>query len=220
MAESKRIAIFDLDGTILDTIGDITASANRALSALGYKRRTVAEIRSFIGNGALVLMSRAAGLAPESEECRKLRMRFTQEYREHPFDNTRPYDGIAELIEKLNSRGVFVAVVSNKDDECVQTIIPHFFGGNIKISRGVRVESERKPNPEPTLALLALAGFTPSETVFIGDGKADFLTAQNCGIDHIPVGYGYTDPSVLFDLCGRGPFMTVSDLAEYLDSVF
>ena len=216
----KKAAIFDLDGTLLDTLPDLTSAVNRATAKLGLPAHTCADVRSFIGNGALVLMSRASGLYVKSDECRDLRIDFTAEYKKHLFDNTLPYEGIPELVKKLAGSGVSVAVVSNKDDACVQILMNEFFGGDIKISRGVRDESERKPDPKTTFEVLCRLGITPDQAVFIGDSRTDQRTAAASGIDHIPVSYGYTDADVLRDFCGVDPVPDVKTLSERLYKLF
>ncbi len=215
-----KACIFDLDGTLLDTLGDLTAAVNRALEKSGLPSRSKAEVKSFIGNGALMLMSRASGLEPESAACRALRVSFAAEYAAGTFGTTVPYEGICELVADLASRGVKTAVVSNKDDSRTKALINRFFGKNVLLARGTLDESERKPDPAVTLDVIKSIGSAPSETVFIGDGRADFETARNAGLAFIPVGYGYTDPDVLKSLSGVEPVKDVSALYEKLKEFF
>jgi len=215
MSPVKKAALFDLDGTLLDTLGDLTSALNRALAASGRAGGyTRGDVNGFIGNGALVLVARASGLSPESDECRKLRAAFTEEYKSDLFTHTRPYAGIPRLIRELKSRGVCSAVVSNKDDSCAVRIIERFFGGDIAFTRGVRAEPERKPDPATALEALAALGVDPRNAVLIGDGVTDAGTAENAGVRFIPVGYGYTSPAKLRDFCGIEPARTVKELAE------
>ena len=219
MPQVNKAALFDLDGTLLDTLGDLTSALNRALAAQGFKNGyTRADVNGFIGNGALVLVSRASGLPPESEECAKLRAAFTQEYKKDLFTHTRPYPGIPELIRELNARGVKTAVVSNKDDSCAVKIINRFFGGDIAFTRGVRAESERKPSPFIALEALKTLCTAPCDAVFIGDGITDAGTAKNAGVRFVPAGYGYTPPEVLRGFCGKDPAPDVQTLADHVFS--
>lgn len=220
MSSAKKIVIFDLDGTIIDTIADIAAAVNRALAAYGYPSRTVAEIQSFLGNGSLMLMRCAIGEAVDDELCKKVRAQFRIEYEKGMFDLTEAYGGIAELMQELRSRGATVAVVTNKDDRCAVPMIEHYFGDLVQICRGVRGDTDRKPNPEVTLCLLAEHGFTPEEALFVGDGMADLNVSKNANIDYIPVGYGYTSSEKLYSQCGKTPCPDVESLRRELISFF
>ncbi|MBR0232382.1 MAG: HAD hydrolase-like protein [Clostridia bacterium] len=215
MSPINKAALFDLDGTLLDTLGDLTSALNRTLGKNGFRSDyTRADVNGFIGSGALVLVARASGLPPESEECGKLRLAFTEEYRSDLFTHTRPYPGIPELLRELKARGVSSAVVSNKDDSCAEAIIEHFFGGDIAFTRGVRAEPERKPAPFTALEALKALHTEPRNAVLIGDGITDAGTAKNAGVRFIPVGYGYTSPEKLRDLCGVRPVRDVKELSE------
>lgn len=211
---NKKIVIFDLDGTILDTIGDITAAINRALSKYGFPPRTVSETQSFLGNGSLMLMRRATSGKASDELCYEIRELFRQEYSQNMCDSTTVYGGICELIDELSDRGIASAVVTNKDEKSAIPMIKHYFGDRIACVRGVRADNDRKPNPENTLSVIASLGFTPDQALFIGDGIADFEVSKNAEIDFIPVGYGYTPSEKLQSLCGKTPCPTVSSLRD------
>lgn len=219
-AKNKKIVIFDLDGTIIDTIADIAAAVNRALDRFGYPARTVAEIQSFLGNGSLVLMRRALGFDADDALCKEVRAQFRVEYQKGMLDQTRPYDGIAEIFGFLKAKNVLVAVVTNKDDKSAVPMVTHFFDGLVDVCRGVRADGERKPNPAVTLSLLEGFGLTPDEALFVGDGMADLNVAKNANIDYIPVGYGYTNAEKLFAECGKQPCPSVLSLERVLKSYF
>lgn len=220
MKSNKKIVIFDLDGTIIDTIGDITAAVNRALAKYGYPPRRVDEVQSFLGNGSLVLMRRCLPNGGDDDFCREVRRHFRAEYEAHMYDLTYPYEGIAELIDELNRKGVASAVITNKDDRCAVPMIKHYFGDRFGCVRGVRTDFDRKPNPEVTLSVVAGLGFTPDQALFVGDGMADLKVSENAGIDFIPVGYGYTDPERLFAECGKQPVADVASLRRELLKYF
>ena len=220
MKPNKKIVIFDLDGTIIDTIGDIAAAVNRALDIYGHPHRTVAEVQSFLGNGSLMLMRRSLPNGGDDDVCREVRSHFRAEYEAHMYDLTVPYQGIAELIDELNGSGVVSAVITNKDDRCAVPMVKHYFGDRFGYIRGVRTDFDRKPNPEVTLAVLAELGFTPEEALFVGDGMADLEVARNANIDFIPVGYGYTAPERLFAQCGKTPVADVEALRRELLKYF
>lgn len=208
--------MFDLDGTVLDTIGDLAGAVNYALAAYGLEPRTVDEVKSFIGNGSLMLIRRALsdedGTKYSDEFVNGVRARFREGYQSHMLDKTYAYEGISELIDELDQKGIVSAVVTNKDDRSAVPMIEHYFGSRFRLVRGVRSDSERKPNPVLTLSVLKELGVTPDEALFVGDGVADFEVAKNCGIDYVPIGYGYTSPERLFEICNKTPAKDVSEL--------
>lgn len=210
----KKAIIFDLDGTVIDTIGDIAAAVNRALEFYGYPKRTAAEIQSFLGNGSLMLIKRALSNNADDDFCREVRSRFRIEYESDMYTLSRAYEGIAELLDKLNGVGVASAVVTNKDDKCAVPMIKHYFGDRFAQVRGVKGDTDRKPNPEVTLSVLESLGVLPEEALFVGDGMADLEVSKNAGIDFIPVGYGYTDPEKLFAESGKKPVCDVASLEK------
>lgn len=217
---TKKAVLFDLDGTVLDTISDIASAVNRALNAFGYPERTVAEVQSFLGNGSFMLIKRAIGADVDDDVCMSVRARFREEYEKDMCNLTVPYEGMCELLSSLCDLGIKTAVVTNKDDKCAVPMIKHYFGDNVHICRGVRADTERKPNPDNTLSVLREFGVTPEEALFIGDGMADLNVSKNCKIDFIPVGYGYTQPEKLFSECGKHPAMDVSSLRREIFRYF
>ncbi|MBQ1205744.1 MAG: HAD-IA family hydrolase [Clostridia bacterium] len=219
MKSNKKIIIFDLDGTILDTIGDITTAVNYALDVYGDPPRSVDEVKSFLGNGSLVLMRRALKNGGDDELCKEVRTHFRAEYERCMLDKTKAYDGIAELVDWLNERGVVSVVLTNKDDKNAVPMIKHYFGDRFAFVRGVRTDTDRKPNPEVALSILEKFGFSPDEALVIGDGMADLNLAKNAGIDFLPIGYGYTDPSRLLEECGILPVADVESLRRELQKL-
>ncbi len=216
----KKLIIFDLDGTILDTIADIAAAVNRSLVAFGYPTHSVSDIQGFLGNGSLMLMKRALGGDADESLCKAVRERFRTEYVAGMFDLTSPYEGMTELLTELKSRGATLAVVTNKDDKCAVPMTEYYFEGLFAACRGVRGDNDRKPNPELTLNLIASLGFTPDEALFVGDGMADVNVSKNAKIDLVPVGYGYTPSERLFEACGIIPAKDVSELRDRLLGYF
>ncbi|MBR4278916.1 MAG: HAD hydrolase-like protein [Clostridia bacterium] len=213
---AKKIVLFDLDGTILDTIGDIAAAINRALASYRFPPRTVSEVTSFLGNGSLMLMRRSLPEGGSDEFCREVRELFRKEYEKGMYDLTSPYEGIAELVRELNERGIVTAVITNKDDRAAVPMVRHYFGDIFSCVRGVRTDLDRKPNPEVTLSIIKDFGFTPEQAVLVGDGIPDLNVSKNANIDFIPVGYGYTKIEALFEGCGIMPVKSVSELREKL----
>lgn len=216
MKPNKKAVVFDLDGTILDTIADIAAAVNRSLFAFGFPERTVKEVQGFLGNGSLMLIKRATGVFDNEPLCLEVRARFRDEYQKDMCNLTSPYEGMCGLLSTLSEKGIKVAVVTNKDHKCAQPMIKHYFGDSVHICKGVGADNERKPNPENTLWTLEQLGVTADEAVFVGDGMADLQVSQNAKIDFVPVGYGYTSPEKLFSESGINPAMDVSALARTL----
>ncbi len=217
---NKKAVVFDLDGTILDTLGDIAAAVNRMLIKKGCPTHTVDEVKSYIGNGSFMLIKRSLPVGASDEEIFAAREIFRKEYESDLFSNTKVFHGISEIFSSLNSKGIKVIVITNKDDKSAQKMIDFYFGKKVDFCRGIKADNERKPNPELTLSALGFFGIKPEEALLVGDGIADAEVAKNCGVDYIPIGYGYTENERLFDVCGRQPLMSVSELENELLKYF
>ena len=217
---NKKAVVFDLDGTILDTLGDIAAAVNRMLVKNSCPQHTVEEVKSYIGNGSFMLIKRALPKGFSDEDIFTLREVFRKEYESDLFSNTKEFRGISEIFEELNSKGLKVIVITNKDDRSAQKMIDFYFGEKVDFCRGVRSDNDRKPNPELTLSALDFYGIKPEEALFVGDGIADAEVAKKAGIDYIPVGYGYVEKERLFAVCGKEPLMTVAELKIELFKYF
>lgn len=192
-----KAVIFDLDGTLLNTLGDLAASVNHALKACGYPERTVAEVRAFIGNGVIKLMQRATPDGISQEDFDRCFNSFRSHYLEHMFDTTKPYDGILPLLDSLKEAGIKTAVVSNKLHSGVVGLCKDFFGDRLTCSFGVLDESERKPAPANVFKALKQMNIDASDCVYVGDSEVDIQTANNAGLDCIAVTWGYRDLDVL-----------------------
>ena len=192
-----KIAIFDLDGTLLDTLQDLANSTNFALSSFGYPERSVEEVRSFVGNGIEKLIERAApqGITPHERAC--VLTVFKAHYAEHCEDHTAPYTGIIEVLDRLKEKGIKIAVVSNKIDFAVKSLCEKYFGDRIAIAVGEREGIRRKPCPDSVLEVLHEADVAPFEAVYIGDSEVDIQTARNAGTDIITVTWGFRDREFL-----------------------
>lgn len=143
-----KIVVFDLDGTILNTLEDLADSTNYALSVFDMPERTIEEIRHFVGNGIRKLMERAVPQGTPESMIVKVHETFTEHYKNHCADKTRPYDGIKELIENIRNAGVYTAVVSNKADYGVQILCKDYFPGLFDYAVGEREGIRRKPYPD------------------------------------------------------------------------
>lgn len=206
-----KAAIFDLDGTLLNTIDDLTDAVNHTMEKFGFDTYTVAQVRKYVGNGVSQLIARCI---PDGENNPKFADTL-EEYRRYYSLNseikTKPYDGIIELINKLNDSGVSLAVVSNKIHEASVTLCRKYFP-QIKTVNGER-ESEgvrRKPYPDMVLKTIEQLGIAPEECVYIGDSEVDIETADNVGINCISVLWGFRDRNYLEQKGGRF-FVTDAD---------
>lgn len=186
-----RLAIFDLDGTILDTLDDLTDSVNYALNKSGFPLRTKDEIRSFVGNGIKLLIERAVPFGTDTESIDNVFGIFKNYYKFHCADKTKPYNGIMECLKSLRQQNVKIAVVSNKADFAVQELCEQYFEGLFDFSVGEREGIEKKPSPDSVNEVLNILNETRNNAVYIGDSEVDIQTARNAGMDCISVTWGF-----------------------------
>ena len=194
-----RNLIFDMDGTLLDTLADLTDSVNHVLSMHGMPARTVSEVRLFVGNGLDRLMLRALpdGTPAELQTvcCRELRAW----YRDHAEVKTRPYEGIAPLLAALRARGIGTAVVTNKDQRAAEALTDEWFPGLFDAVIGDDGATPPKPDPAGVFAAMRALGAAPADTLFVGDSDVDVRTALNAGLDCVGVLWGFRDRQLLLD---------------------
>ncbi len=191
-----RAVIFDLDGTLLDTLQDLHSSANFALERYGYPRRTLDEVRRFVGNGVKKLMLRSLDVR-SPEECPDfdgIMDAFRAHYGEHGNDATRPYPGVMELLGRLRGDGMSMAIVSNKPDAAVKRLNDIYFKEYISVAIGEDEAAgvRKKPAPDTVYAALrALGGCPVGNAVYVGDSEVDVETAQNAGLPCISATWGF-----------------------------
>ena len=193
-----KAVIFDLDGTLLNTLTDLYNSVNHALRTFGFPERTIDEVRRFIGNGVKKLMERSTPVGTDEDTNAKCLDVFREHYLLHMADNTAPYEGVNELIEKLRENGIKTAVVSNKLHPAVVGLCKDYFPG-IECAIGVSVEEERKPNPVNVLKVLDVFGITADECIYVGDSEVDVQTAHNASLKCIGVTWGFRDEDELIE---------------------
>ena len=210
------IAIFDLDGTILNTLEDLADSTNYALKTCGYPERTMDEVRQFVGNGIHKLMERAVPEGTPVEEIDRVHETFTAHYKVHCADKTRPYDGIMELLQNLKKDGCKLAVVSNKADYGVQELCKQYFDGIFDFAVGEREGIRKKPAPDSVNEVLKTLGCSRDRAVYIGDSDVDIQTAANAQMDHIIVEWGFRDVPFLI---AKGAKVLVEKPEEILEIV-
>ena len=183
--------LFDMDGTVLDTLHDLWASTNAILRALGHPERSLDEIRSFVGNGAANQIRRAMPEGSSDAALSDALARYQTYYAAHCRDHTRPYEGILPVLETLSAAGKQLAVVSNKPDRAVKLLSAEHFGALMPVAIGETPERRRKPAPDTVLAALEALGAAKAGAVYVGDSEVDVATAQNAGLPLIAVGWGF-----------------------------
>ena len=191
--------IFDLDGTLLDTLTDLAASTNYALRTHGMPEHTIDEVRRFVGNGVRKLMERAVPDGTDNPLFDEAFATFRQYYMEHSLDTTRPYEGVPEMLAALKAKGCQLAVVSNKMMAATQELCRHFFPETIEVAIGEN-EAEgirKKPAPDTVIAALRQLGVGEEGAVYVGDSDVDIDTARNSNLPCINVLWGFRDRDFL-----------------------
>ena len=207
--------IWDLDGTLLDTLADLAASVNVAMDAFGYPVRSLDEIRQIVGNGVSNLVLRALPEGHKEHHAAALAV-FRTHYGGHYADATRPYPGICEALEMLRARGVGMAVVSNKLDKVTKDLCCKYFGDRISVVIGDQPGLPRKPAPDSVNLALEQLGADPACAVYIGDSEVDIATARNAKLPCITVGWGFRPAQVLLDAGAKEIIPDVGTLIERL----
>ena len=196
--------IFDLDGTLLDTLDDLHAAVNAALEKYGLKPRKREEVRAFVGNGVVKLIERAAGPVPQ-EIFDGVLCEFKRYYGVHCKDKTCPYNGVIEVLQALKKRGKKTAVLSNKPDFAVKLLAEEYFQGLLQSAVGENEAGgiRKKPAPDSLFAVLDKLQANKETTVYVGDSEVDIQTARNAGVDCISVTWGFKDRAFLVENGGK-----------------
>ncbi len=208
-----KIAIFDLDGTLLDTIADLAMATNHALSLYGYPTHECDQYRFFVGNGINMLFKRALPEETRTEEViAKIRTAFKSYYKEHGEDFTLPYEGIRELLYALQERGVSLAVASNKYQEATSALVSKFFP-EFKFAAvlGQREGIPVKPDPRIIEDILEITGYTKEEVLYVGDSDVDMMTANAASVKGVGVAWGFRPVE---ELAAHRPFALVESPGE------
>ena len=211
-----RLIIFDLDGTILDTLEDLSDSLNYTLKQAGYPERTLAEARRFIGNGIRNLIIRGAPEGTPDEVITELHRVFNAYYAIHRADKTAPYAGILPMLSALKEQGSTLTVVSNKPHPAVGPLCEKYFDGLLDDAYGEREGIPRKPAPDAVWAVMEKFGASASDTVYIGDSEVDAQTASNAGVDCVLVDWGFRDREILEQADAKTIVSTPDSLLQYL----
>ncbi len=191
--------IFDLDGTLLDTLADLTNSTNAVLKQFGMGSRTLDEVRAFVGNGIRNLLKRAVTRDVDEEEFDHIFQCFREHYGLHCMDETEPYPGILSLLDWMDKEGIQTAIVSNKADFAVKKLRDIYFGRLVPVAIGEQEGCRRKPAPDSVLKALGELGADPGHAVYVGDSDVDLQTAKNAGLDCIAVSWGFRSREFLLE---------------------
>lgn len=189
--------IFDLDGTLLDTLDDLHDSLNDILILYGYEPRSIDEVRQFIGNGVRTLIRRAVPESCADEKVEVVLQQFKIHYKNNMQNKTKPFDGIMELLRTLNKMNYSIAIVSNKYDLAVKELAKTYFGDLISLAIGETNQLDRKPAPDCVFEVIKKTGTNIDRTILIGDSETDILTAKNAGIPCVGVTWGYRSRKTL-----------------------
>ena len=208
--------IFDMDGTVLDTLEDITDSVNYILKKYGYPERTIEEIRHFVGNGASYLMDKALPQGKETSNFAEIMEEYKVYYKEHCNIKTGPYTGIKELMAELGKRGYKMAIVSNKPMASVLELNKVYYSEYIDIAIGVTEGLKRKPAPDECLEAMRLLDSKSEETIYVGDSEVDHKTAVNTGLKCISCLWGFRTKEELVE-AGAGGNIFVTEPLQILD---
>ncbi len=211
-----KLVIFDMDGTVLNTLEDLADNLNAALSLHGFAPRTLSEVRSFIGNGALKLVSRALPPETSPEILQTVYDDYKKIYNSNVNNKTRPYAGIIELMQNLKSGGVKIAVNTNKPHDAMLLLNKSHFAGLLDFAQGAFENQPKKPDPAGVNAILQNLQVEAKDTVYVGDSDIDFLTARNAGIDSVGVLWGFRDEEYLKQFAFTHFARTAADLQKII----
>lgn len=214
----KRFAIFDLDGTLLNTLDDLAAASNCALANEGLPQHPVEAYRVFVGNGVAKLIERITpeGLRKDDALLARLRKSFDVYYSAHGQDLTRPYDGVVPMLDGLLAKGFGLAVLSNKPHGFVQNLTPHYFGQRFRAVYGQREGYPTKPDASLVAEVLEALGARAEETVYLGDSGVDMRTAQNGGVFAVGVLWGFRGEAELRENGAQVLLRKPKEIFEYL----
>ena len=214
----KKLVIFDLDGTLLDTIADLAESANYALKQLGYPTHPTEIIRTYVGNGINKLLFRALPDEEKTEEnMMRMRTHFVPYYDAHNADLSAPYPGIVALLEELQAKGLRMAVASNKYQEATVKLVKHYFPMIDFVEvLGQREGINVKPDPTIVFDILKKAGVSKEETLYVGDSGVDMQTAINAGVDAVGVTWGFRPRAELEGFCPKGLIDKAEELLRFV----
>ena len=212
-----KYIIFDMDGTLLDSLTDLQNTLNYCFSKEGFPEKTYQEVRSFVGNGLRKLIERAVPQGTKEEKIDQILEVFKPHYMAHCMDFTAPYEGVVEMLAQLKEAGYKMAIVSNKADEALKHLSEQFFGEYIDVAIGERAGMNKKPAPDLVYLAMEEIGATKENTVYIGDSEVDYQTAVNSGLKCISVLWGFRDKDLLESYGAKCFANTPNDVVKMLE---
>lgn len=211
-----KAVIFDLDGTLLNTLDDLGDSGNVILEQLGFPTHGIEEYKYFVGNGIPKLVERMLPAGTDEATVKKALGLFQAHYAGNMKNKTAPYDGMIALLDKLKAAGLKIAVVTNKQHDLAVEVVHDYFGDRFDEICGAREDLPKKPAPDGTLELVKTFGFDKSEIMYIGDSNVDMMTAQNAGLEKIGVLWGFRTENELRECGATNLAHKADDIAQII----
>ena len=213
-----KIAVFDLDGTLVDSLTDLAQNVNKGLAKASLEEKPIENFKKYVGNGREVMVKRAMGSFADNEELfRIVNDTFNSEYSIHCNDNTCSYDGCEDLLERLLQKGIKTAVLSNKPDEFVGEILNKVYPNHTFTEAwGKKPEYTPKPDKQALLAMLEIHGISPDECIYIGDSDVDVYTAKNAGVKMAGVEWGFRGKEELMSVGAEFVAENTDELFDYI----
>lgn len=209
-----KAVLFDMDGTVLDTLDDLTDSVNHSLAEFGLPAVDSSVVRRNLGNGAAFLIKHCVPLGTPEDLCARVLEFYKPWYDAHCRIHTRPYDGILPLMQDFRERGIRLAIISNKPDPAVQELAAAFFPGMLDVVVGESPGIRRKPSPDTVLEAASRMGLAVEDCVYVGDSEVDIETARNAGMTCISVSWGFRDEEMLLSSGASILVRTPGELSE------
>ncbi|NME35454.1 MULTISPECIES: HAD family hydrolase [Fusobacterium] len=213
-----KLILFDLDGTLMNTLEDLTDSTNHILTINNFPTRTIEEIRTFVGNGIRKLIERAVPENTSESIIEKCYQEMIIYYKEHSLIKTSPYSGVKELIKSLHSKGIKIGIITNKAQNSADVIVDKFFKNSIDLVIGDNNKFPLKPNPDSINEVIKYFNVSKNETIYIGDSEVDLLTGKNADVKTIAVLWGFRDKEFLIKKGGKIFAKTSKELEKLLET--
>ncbi len=211
--------IFDLDGTLLNTLDDLWASVNYSLAQNGFPSRSKEEVRSFLGNGVKILIEKSLPKGYSNKDVHRVLSTFQPYYLSHAMDLTRPYDGVMEMLRDLKDKGYKTAIVSNKPDTAVQELYNSIFLNVVDVAIGECYDVRRKPFPDMVMKAIERLASKQDESIYVGDSEVDYATAKNSGIPCISVSWGFRDKDYLKSIGSEWIIDSPNEIMSMIDRI-
>lgn len=214
MERTFNTFIFDLDGTLMDTLSDLVILTNKALEEAGFQPHTADEIRTYVGNGARALMNQAVPQDAMPDQVEYALDRWKALYPEYGYTYTKPFDGVPQTLDALRAKGIKLGALSNKFDAAVVHVVDTYLPGRFDVVHGEGPGIPRKPDPTGLLHTIAELGGTPASCVYVGDSPGDMLVAHNADVFALGVSWGYRS---VRDLCEAHADAIIDSPEQLLD---